>query len=138
MKDENAIDEADATPDKEIETVVSSHVVEEAPATGVGDSADTLSQNDVLPKKNKAPRKSKVASQPTVVPSTTDYTFKGVALRQGFKGIEVSKLQEKLGVMVTGVFDRPTVYAVRSYQAHKGIHANGVVGKETWESLFSE
>jgi hypothetical protein len=63
-------------------------------------------------------------------------------LRKGSQGSSVVNLQKelkKLGFPVStdGVFGQQTYLAVIRFQSAKGLVANGVVGKETWEMLSS-
>ena len=39
------------------------------------------------------------------------------------------------GIGVTGTFDAPTIAAVKTFQAHMGMTANGLVGPTTWQNL---
>jgi general secretion pathway protein A len=63
-------------------------------------------------------------------------------IKPGTRGQAVSQLQELLKGAgfylgpVTGVFDRPTLDAVRSFQSFKAVEADGVVGRQTLFLLY--
>lgn len=62
-------------------------------------------------------------------------------MRQGSSGPAVRAVQvqlnakRRLGLAVDGVFGSGTAAAVRSFQSHAGIGADGVVGATTWRNL---
>lgn len=61
-------------------------------------------------------------------------------LRQGATGALVSSLQKELrsygfNVNNTGIYDRATARAVKSYQTSRGLSTDGVVGTQTWLAL---
>lgn len=56
-------------------------------------------------------------------------------LRFGSTGIEVRKLQEKLGVKIDGRFGKITLGAVKKYQQDHQLVPDGIVGKKTREKL---
>ncbi len=58
-------------------------------------------------------------------------------LKNGSKGEEVKKLQEKLGLKADGNFGPATESAVKKWQESNGLKADGVVGDSTWEKLFT-
>jgi peptidoglycan hydrolase-like protein with peptidoglycan-binding domain len=64
-----------------------------------------------------------------------------VLLRQGDSGHAVRALQvelnekRRLSLAVNGTFDAATASAVRAFQQHAGIGADGVAGPETWRNL---
>ena len=64
-------------------------------------------------------------------------------LKIGSASHAVRRLQRALnaavgaGLTVTGVFDVPTLKAVRSYQAARGLPRSGVVAAETWSELHA-
>ncbi len=81
--------------------------------------------------------------------------FEGVSfqypglLRQGDRGSDVSVLQYMLALTaefdpsltsltVDGIFGSRTAQAVRTYQRKKGLLADGIVGEQTWHSLYGE
>jgi putative chitinase len=59
-------------------------------------------------------------------------------LKNGSKGEDVKKLQEKLGVEAIGTFGPKTEAAVKSWQKANGLKDDGVVGDATWVKLFGE
>jgi putative chitinase len=59
-------------------------------------------------------------------------------LKNGSKGEDVKKLQEKLGVEAIGTFGPKTEAAVKSWQKANGLKEDGVVGDTTWSKLFGE
>lgn len=71
------------------------------------------------------------AQQPRGVPQT---------IRKGSTGDDVKTLQVRLSnhgfkLDTTGNFDDRTDYVVRRWQQINGLHADGVVGPQTWKSL---
>lgn len=58
-------------------------------------------------------------------------------LKVGDKGIEVSKLQKLLRVKTDGVFGPVTKAAVIRFQMYKDLTSDGIVGNDTWLSLFA-
>lgn len=71
---------------------------------------------------------------------TNEYTKK---LSRGSKGDEVKEVQTRLTEL--GFFDGPisgnymnlTVAAVKAFQEHNGLNADGITGQETWDMLFN-
>jgi putative chitinase len=59
-------------------------------------------------------------------------------LKNGSKGEDVKKLQEKLGVEAIGTFGPKTEAAVKAWQKTNGLKDDGVVGPTTWSKLFGE
>ena len=59
-------------------------------------------------------------------------------LKNGSKGDDVKKLQEKLGVEAIGTFGPKTEAAVKAWQKTNGLKDDGVVGDATWDKLFGE
>jgi putative chitinase len=57
-------------------------------------------------------------------------------LKNGSKGDDVKKLQEKLGVEAIGTFGPKTEAAVKAWQKANGLKDDGVVGDTTWSKLF--
>lgn len=56
-------------------------------------------------------------------------------LKVGSKGLEVKKLQEKLGITVDGSFGKLTKKAVQGFQYDNGLILDGIVGPKTREKL---
>jgi len=57
-------------------------------------------------------------------------------LKNGSKGDDVKKLQEKLGLVADGSFGPGTEAKVKEWQAANGLTADGIVGPGTWTKLF--
>ena len=57
-------------------------------------------------------------------------------LKNGSKGDDVKKLQEKLGVEAIGTFGPKTEAAVKAWQKANGLKDDGVVVDGTWSKLF--
>ena len=57
-------------------------------------------------------------------------------LKNGSKGDDVKKLQEKLGLVADGAFGPGTEAKVKAWQAANGLVADGVVGDGTWAKMF--
>jgi putative chitinase len=57
-------------------------------------------------------------------------------LKNGSKGDDVKKLQEKLGLAADGAFGPGTEAKVKAWQAANGLKADGIVGAGTWAKMF--
>jgi putative chitinase len=57
-------------------------------------------------------------------------------LKNGSKGDDVKKLQEKLKLTADGSFGLKTEEAVKSWQKANGLKDDGIVGDGTWSKLF--
>lgn len=57
-------------------------------------------------------------------------------LKNGSKGEDVKKLQEKLGLPADGAFGPATESKVKEWQAANGLTADGIVGEGTWTKMF--
>lgn len=57
-------------------------------------------------------------------------------LKNGSKGSDVAKLQNKLGLKADGIFGPATEASVRKYQKENGLVADGIVGMKTWNMMF--
>jgi putative chitinase len=57
-------------------------------------------------------------------------------LKNGSKGEDVKKLQEKLGLTADGSFGSGTEAKVKEWQAANGLSADGLVGPGTWTKMF--
>jgi len=62
----------------------------------------------------------------------------GTVLKLGSKGPEVRRLQELLKIGIDGSFGRDTEKAVRIFQQHNGLTADGICGLATWAKLLEE
>ncbi|MCL2670428.1 MAG: peptidoglycan-binding protein [Clostridiales bacterium] len=66
-------------------------------------------------------------------------------IRVGMRGDDVGLVQERLRELgyiyyaqITGIYGTNTQTAVTSFQKTNGLHARGVVNRETWDRLFSD
>ena len=57
-------------------------------------------------------------------------------LKNGSKGDDVKKLQEKLKLTADGAFGLKTEEAVKAWQKANGLKDDGIVGDGTWSKLF--
>ena len=57
-------------------------------------------------------------------------------LKNGSKGEDVKKLQEKLGLSADGSFGPGTESKVKEWQSANGLTADGIVGDGTWSKMF--
>jgi len=57
-------------------------------------------------------------------------------LKNGSKGEDVKKLQEKLGLPADGSFGSNTEKKVKEWQSANGLTADGIVGPGTWAKMF--
>jgi putative chitinase len=57
-------------------------------------------------------------------------------IKNGSKGDNVKKLQEKLGVDKTGIFGPKTEAAVKAWQKSNGLKDDGIVGSISWSKMF--
>lgn len=56
-------------------------------------------------------------------------------IKRGSRGEEVKLLQQKLNVIVDGIFGSITEEAVKEFQKTNGLSVDGIVGPKTWEKL---
>lgn len=84
-----------------------------------------------------APTKKPPKKKPAKKPSAAAPRFPGRPLKNGSKGKSVEAIQKKLKVAVDGKFGDKTEAAVKKFQKSKKITVDGIVGKETWNKLFS-
>lgn len=59
-------------------------------------------------------------------------------LKEGSKGNDVKKLQEKLGLKSDGSFGPKTSEAVKSFQTKNGLTPDGIVGPLTWQRIMGQ
>lgn len=82
-------------------------------------------------------------------PGVVDPQYPGTALRRGSNSIDVSLMQTYLNALnaqhpqigrltVDAKYGSTTEAAVRRYQAIKGLSADGVIGRDTWNAIVSE
>jgi len=57
-------------------------------------------------------------------------------LKNGSKGEDVKKLQEKLGLTPDGSFGPGTEKSVKEWQTKNGLTPDGIIGDKSWEKLF--
>jgi Meckel syndrome type 1 protein len=62
----------------------------------------------------------------------------GLPLRLGSQGELVAHVQDKLEIASDGIFGAETDAAVRRYQLSAGLDVDGIVGPNTWSSLFAK
>jgi murein DD-endopeptidase MepM/ murein hydrolase activator NlpD len=62
----------------------------------------------------------------------------GLPLRLGSEGELVAHVQDKLEIASDGIFGTETDAAVRRYQLSAGLDVDGIVGPNTWSSLFAQ
>jgi N-acetylmuramoyl-L-alanine amidase CwlA len=71
------------------------------------------------------------SKQPAVVP------YPGHIIKRGSTETEhVKRIQRALNIAADGVFGAKTEAAVKAYQKRKGLTSDGIVGQETWNTLF--
>ena len=54
----------------------------------------------------------------------------------GSTGQDISQIQTRLGVFVTGVYNTETYRKVYQFQSENDIFPNGIVCNQTWNTLF--
>jgi peptidoglycan hydrolase-like protein with peptidoglycan-binding domain len=69
-------------------------------------------------------------------------SYPGAALRQGSKGANVRTVQQQLSdlgysLSVDGNFGPGTAQAVRAFQQKNNLGTDGVVGPNTWKTLWA-
>lgn len=57
-------------------------------------------------------------------------------VKNGSKGGGVRLLHEKLNIVIDGIFDTITEYAVKKFQREHGLVIDGIVGNKTWTELI--
>ncbi len=67
--------------------------------------------------------------------------YPGIRLQQGTEGAAVQSAQQKLQALVPGLtadgqYGTKTREAVRAFQTVEGLTPDGIIGPETWASLF--
>lgn len=79
------------------------------------------------------PKPKAVTDNKAIVPYPGKPLYKGA---KGMKKVDIQRVQRAVGASVTGKYDSGTDKAVTAYQKRKGLEADGVVGKDTWNTLF--
>jgi N-acetylmuramoyl-L-alanine amidase len=62
--------------------------------------------------------------------------YPGTLIKTGSKGENVERIQKRLNVPVTGVFDGVTTRALKEFQKENNLVSDGIVGKLSWAKLF--
>jgi N-acetylmuramoyl-L-alanine amidase len=62
--------------------------------------------------------------------------YPGTLLKTGSKGENVERIQKRLNVPVTSVFDGVTARALKEFQKQNGLVSDGIVGPKSWSKLF--
>jgi N-acetylmuramoyl-L-alanine amidase len=70
------------------------------------------------------------ASKKAIVP------YPGHYVRKGNQGNDVKRVQRAVNVMPDGIFGPNTEAAVKDYQRRHGLSVDGIVGINTWNTLF--
>lgn len=96
--------------------------------------------------RSKKEEKEEVGVEPETPKSTTTTTTTGgstftqqdkLPLKKGSSGVYVKAIQRALKITADGKFGNQTETAVRNYQKTKNLQVDGIVGKNTWKSLFN-
>jgi peptidoglycan hydrolase-like protein with peptidoglycan-binding domain len=74
-----------------------------------------------------------IAPQPSIIPAQD--SANRPTLRRGAAGDLVEKVQAKVGMSVSGVFDGSTEALVRQFQRDQGLVPDGIIGPRTWAAL---
>ena len=117
-------------------------------ATGIADiKTQALIYSGTVPIPTPTPEPTPTPTpEPTPTPAPTptpDLTYQG-KLRNGDTGARVRLLQERLDALgffegnITNGFYARTTAAVKAFQKHNDLKVDGVVGEETWTTLFSD
>ncbi|MBH8609431.1 N-acetylmuramoyl-L-alanine amidase [Thermoactinomyces sp. CICC 10521] len=70
------------------------------------------------------------------MPKITYHNDNELPLSLGSKGELVKKVQQRLGITADGYYGPNTKASVEAYQKQYGLKVDGIVGQETWHSLF--
>lgn len=81
-------------------------------------------------KKASAKKSKPKASGSAVVP------YPGHLIKRGSTGKDVIRVQNAVNVKADGIFGPATEKAVRAYQKRHRLSVDGIVGKQTWNTLF--
>ena len=84
-----------------------------------------------------APAAAPAAPAAPAAKSAAQVAYPGTPLQLGSTGDAVKALQEKLGVAVTGTFDKATGAAVKKYKTANGLASDGIAGPKVWTKLFA-
>jgi hypothetical protein len=91
--------------------------------------AETTLPTGVVPASTSAP-----SPAPAAAPTQT---LNLPTLKEGSRGKDVQVLQTRLGLSADGIFGPKTKAAVIAYQGSHGLKPDGIVGTQTWHSLFA-
>lgn len=58
-------------------------------------------------------------------------------LKRGSRGTAVRQVQQRLGIHVDGDYGPATDHAVRAFQRGRGLSVDGIVGRNTWNALWT-
>lgn len=70
-----------------------------------------------------------------VIPSAV-VPYPGHPVKRGSTGTDVQRIQRALKITIDGRFGTVTEAAVKAYQKKHGLTVDGIVGKNTWNTLF--
>ena len=56
-------------------------------------------------------------------------------VKNGTRGNEVKDLQEYLGIHADGIFGKGTEESVKKWQSNNGLVSDGIVGPTTWDAM---
>ncbi|WP_152540370.1 peptidoglycan-binding protein [Sporolactobacillus terrae] len=62
--------------------------------------------------------------------------YPGHLIRNGSTGKDVERIQRALGINADGIFGKQTEAAVSAYQKRHDLSVDGIVGAQTWNTLF--
>jgi peptidoglycan hydrolase-like protein with peptidoglycan-binding domain len=82
--------------------------------------------------------------QQTSTPNAVAYSYPEHLIQYGSTGVYVKEIQQRLNQLpnsnagqVDGFFGPKTIIAVKLFQMSHGLTADGVVGQQTWNTLFN-
>lgn len=83
-----------------------------------------------------------VATEATKKPAPKHPTYPGTLIGKGDRGHNVSTVQQRLRdrgwrISVDGIFGSGTDKVVRAFQKEKGLAVDGLVGRKTWDALWT-
>lgn len=88
------------------------------------------------------PSQGSTSAPATAQPTWQAEQWHGEYLRRGSSGIRVVQIQQRLrargwNIGIDGEFGRATDTVVRKFQTEKGLVADGIIGKETWDAMYA-
>ncbi|MBD1379240.1 peptidoglycan recognition protein family protein [Metabacillus arenae] len=87
-------------------------------------------KHNASPKPSKPTKSSQPSNGSAIVP------YPGHLIKRGSRGKDVERVQRAVGVNPDGVFGKLTESAVKEYQHRHGLTVDGLVGKNTWNTMF--